>query len=94
MTGDGINFTFLAMILQQGGNYFADDGKHFNFDTPEARRAIQTMVDLAQKDKVVDPVTFNDESNWVGDAFFAGNVAIGFVGSWAAGEGMINYPDM
>jgi multiple sugar transport system substrate-binding protein len=30
----------------------------------------------------------------VGDSFFAGNVAIGFVGSWAAGEGMINYPDM
>ncbi len=82
------------MILQQGSNYFADDGKHFNFNTPEARQAIQLMVDMAQKDKVVDPVVFNDTSNWVGDSFFAGNVAIGFVGSWAAGEGLINYPDM
>jgi multiple sugar transport system substrate-binding protein len=52
------------------------------------------MADLAQKDKVVDPVLFNNTANWVGDSFFAGNVAIGFVGSWAAGEGMINYPDL
>jgi multiple sugar transport system substrate-binding protein len=94
VTGDGLNFAFLAMILQQGGNYFAEDGVHFNFDTPEARQAIQLLVDMAQKDKVVDPVLFNDESNWVGESFFAGNVAIGFVGSWAAGEGMINNPDM
>jgi len=94
VTGDGITFAFFAAILQQGGNYFAEDGKHFNFDTPEARNAIQLLVDMAQKDKVVDPVLFNDESNWVGDSFFAGNVAIGFVGSWAAGEGMINYPEM
>jgi multiple sugar transport system substrate-binding protein len=94
VTGDGISFAFFAAILQQGGSYFAEDGMHFNFDTPEARRAVQLLVDMAQKDKVVDPVLFNDESNWVGDSFFAGNVAIGFVGSWAAGEGMINYPDM
>jgi multiple sugar transport system substrate-binding protein len=94
VTGDGIPFAFFAAILQQGGNYFAEDGRHFNFDTPEARNAIQLLVDMAQEDKVVDPVLFNDESNWVGDSFFAGNVAVGFVGSWAAGEGMLNYPDM
>ncbi len=94
VTGDGLSFTILAMILQQGGNYFAEDGKHFNFNSPESKAAIQLMVDMAQKDKVVDPVLFNDEANWVGESFFAGSVAIGFVGSWAAGEGMINYPDM
>lgn len=94
VTGDGLSFAFFAAILQQGGSYFADDGMHFNFDTPEARNALQLLVDMAQKDQIVDPVLFNDESNWVGDSFFAGNVAIGFVGSWAAGEGMINYPDM
>lgn len=93
-TGDGISFTTLAMILQQGVNYFAEDGKHFNFNSPEARNAIQRMVDLAQKDKVIDPVLFNDTSNWVGESFFAGNVGIGFVGSWAAGEGQINFPDL
>jgi multiple sugar transport system substrate-binding protein len=94
VTGDGVPFTFLAAILQQGVSYFAEDGKHFNFTSPEAVKAIQFMADLAQKDKVVDPVLFNNTANWVGDSFFAGNVAIGFVGSWAAGEGMINYPDL
>jgi multiple sugar transport system substrate-binding protein len=95
VTGDGLPFALLAAILQQGGNYFAEDGKHFNLDTPEARNAIQLMVDSVQKHKVVDPVLFNnDPPNQVGEAFFAGNVAIGFVGSWAAGEGRINYPDL
>jgi multiple sugar transport system substrate-binding protein len=93
-TGDGMGFTFLAGILQQGSNYFADDGKHFNFDTPEARKIVQLMVDMAQKDKVVDPVVFNDESNPTSDSFFAGASAIGFVGSWAAGEGRINHPEL
>ena len=94
VTGDGTSFTFLAGILQQGGTYFTEDGKHFNFDTPEARKIIQLMVDLAQKDKVVDPVLFNDTENPVSTAFFTGNIAIGFVGSWAAGEGKIEFPDM
>ncbi len=93
-TGDGLSFTFLAGILQQGGKYFAEDGKHFNFDTPEARKTIQMLVDLAQKDKVVDPVLFNDTTNAVSTSFFTGNIAIGFVGSWAAGEGKIEFPDM
>jgi multiple sugar transport system substrate-binding protein len=94
VTGDGISFTFLAGILQQGGKYFAEDGKHFNFDTPEAHQTIQMLVDLAQKYKVVDPVLFNDTQNAVSTSFFTGNIAIGFVGSWAAGEGKIEYPDM
>jgi multiple sugar transport system substrate-binding protein len=94
VTGDGLPFALLAAILQQGGSYFADDGQHYNFDSDETRNAIQLLVDIAQEDKVVDPVLFNDDSNWVGDSFFAGNVAIGFVGSWAAGEGQINFPDM
>lgn len=94
VTGDGLPFALLAGILQQGGSYFAADGKHFDFASPEAVNMIQLLVDLAQNDMVVDPVLFNDDSNWVGDSFFAGNVGIGFVGSWAAGEGMINFPDL
>ena len=94
VTGDGLPFALLAGILQQGGSYFAADGKHFDFASAESVNMIQLLVDLAQKDMVVDPVLFNDEANWVGDSFFAGNVGIGFVGSWAAGEGMINFPDL
>ena len=94
VTADGLPFTLLGAILEQGGTFFAADGKHFNFDTPEARKAIQLLVDLAQKDKVVDPVIYNDTTNPVSTSFFTGNIAIGFVGSWAAGTGVSEYPDM
>ncbi len=94
ITGDGLNFTLLAGILEQGGDYFAADKRHFNFDTPEAHKMLQMMVDWAEKDKVVDPVVFTDESNSVSTAFFTGNMAIGFVGSWAAATGLSTYPDM
>ncbi len=92
--GDGLAFAFFAGILQQGADYFAADKKHFNFDSPEARNTVQLLVDMAQKDKIVDPVLFNNDSNPVTDSFFQGNVGIGFIGSWAAGEGRVNYPDM
>jgi multiple sugar transport system substrate-binding protein len=94
VTADGLPATLMAGILEQGGNYFAADGKHFNLDTPEAKKTIQLMVDLAQKDKVVDPILFNDTSNAVSTSFFTGNIAVGFVGSWAAGTGVSEYPDM
>ena len=91
---DGLPFAFFAGILQQGGNYMAEDGQHFNFDTPEARAITQLLVDMAQKDQVVDPVIFNGDANPPTDGFFAGNIAISFIGSWAAGEGRISYPDL
>jgi len=90
---DGLPFAVLAGILQQGGSYLAEDGKHFNLDTPEARNIVQLLVDMAQTDKVVDPVLFNGDANPPTDGFFAGNIGISFVGSWAAGVGRINYPD-
>jgi len=93
ITGDGLTFTLLAAILEQGSDYFAADKRHFNFDTPEARKALQMIVDWAQKEKVVDPVVFTDESNSVSTAFWTNVMGIGFVGSWAAGEGLISYPD-
>jgi multiple sugar transport system substrate-binding protein len=91
--GDAMGFNFLTGILQQGGSYFAEDGKHFNFDTPEGRASIQMMVDWAQRDKVIDPIAF-PSSLGLTDAFFQGNVAIGYVGSWAAGTGRVDYPDL
>jgi multiple sugar transport system substrate-binding protein len=94
VTYDGLPFTLLGGILEQGSSYFAVDGKHFNFDTPEARKTIQLLVDLAQKNKVVDPILFNGDENEVSTSFFTGNIAIGFVGSWAAGTGVSEYPDM
>ncbi|MDW8185006.1 MAG: extracellular solute-binding protein [Anaerolineae bacterium] len=85
---------FLSGILEQGGTYFAEDGRHFKFNTPEAVAVIRKMVEMAQKDKVVDPVTYNAESNWVGAAFAQKLTAIAVLGSWFAGEARITYPDL
>jgi len=102
MTVAGLHYTnsdqlftyFLAGILEQGGNYFAEDGKHFNFNSPEAVATIQKLMDMAQKDKVVDPIIFNADSEWVGDSFAQGHNAIGVLGSWYAGDAKLAYPDL
>jgi ABC-type glycerol-3-phosphate transport system substrate-binding protein len=41
----------------------------------------------------VDPVVFNDTTNFVIDAFFQGKVGIGYIGAWAIAEGQTNFPD-
>jgi len=102
MTVAGMHYTnsdqlftyFLAGILEQGGKYFAEDGKHFNFNSPEAIATIQKLMDMAQKDKVVDPIIFNADSEWVGDSFAQGHNAIGVLGSWYAGDAKMAYPDL
>ena len=53
MTVAGMHYTnsdqlftyFLAGILEQGADYFAEDGKHFNFNSPEAVATIQKLID-------------------------------------------------
>jgi multiple sugar transport system substrate-binding protein len=102
MTVAGMHYTnsdqlftyFLAGIMEQGGNYFAEDGKHFNFNSPEAAATIQKLMDMAQKNKVVDPIIFNADSEWVGDSFAQGHNAIGVLGSWYAGDAKLAYPDL
>ncbi len=91
-SADPISADFLAGIKQRGGNYWNAEQTAFNFDTPEARAQLQFMVD-AVKNGVVDPVLFNNESNWVVDAFFQGKAGIGYIGSWAIGVGKENFPD-
>lgn len=92
--GDGLPFLLLEGILEQGGSYFAEDGRHFNFDTPEAVNTIQKLMDMAQEYKTVDPVLFNNEANQPYESFFGGNSAASLIGSWAAGQGIINFPDL
>lgn len=102
MTVAGLHYTnsdqlftyFLAGILEQGGNYFAEDGKHFNFNSPEAIATIQKLMDMAQKDGIVDPIIFNQDSEWVGESFATGHTAIGVLGSWYVGDAKLSYPDL
>jgi multiple sugar transport system substrate-binding protein len=93
ITGDGLGFLFWEGILERGANYFADDELHLDFLTPEAEETVQWLVDMAVKDKVVDPFTFNLNANWVGDSFFQGLVAIGYIGPWIVPVARENHPD-
>jgi multiple sugar transport system substrate-binding protein len=93
VTGDGLGFLFWEGVLERGADYFAEDKVHLVMNSPEAVETVQWLTDMAQKDKVVDPFTFNGDSNWVGDSFFQGLVAIGYIGPWIVPEGRKNYPD-
>ncbi|MCS7222828.1 MAG: extracellular solute-binding protein [Anaerolineae bacterium] len=93
VTGDGLGFLYWQGVLERGGDYFAEDKIHLNFLSPQAEATVQWLVDMAVKDKVVDPFTFNPNSNWVGDAFFQGLVAIGYIGPWIVPVARINHPD-
>ena len=54
------------------------DNIHLDFLSQQAKDTVQWLWDMANTDKVVDPATFNGNSNWVGESFFKGLVAIGF----------------
>src|SRR5512137_1280976 len=91
-SADPISASFLAGIKQRGGDYWNADHTGFTFNTPEAKAQLEWMVN-AVKLGVVDPVVFNDSTNFVIDAFFTNKVAIGYIGAWAIAEGQNNYPD-
>jgi multiple sugar transport system substrate-binding protein len=90
---DPIVFWFLAGIRQRGGDYWNADHTQFTFDTPEAKATLEYMLKAVQEYKVVDPVVFNEETNWVGTAFFTGQAAIAYVGPWAVATGKTDFPD-
>lgn len=58
VTNDTLTTVFLSMILSQGGEYFVD-GK-FSLNTPEAKNALQTLVDYITVDHLtnLDSATF------------------------------------
>ena len=91
-TNDGIAYTFLSLILQNGGAYIADDGS-FTFTTPEAQASLELM-DSFVEEGIVDPVLFDDVSNWVGDCYFTEQCAMGLVGPWVVPEYAPDFPDV
>ena len=99
MTRTGYNFTgsdaisasFYSLILQNGGQYLAD-GK-FTVNTDAGRAALELMQRMVDEG-IIDPVLYNDESNWVGDSFYDGSSAMGLVGPWVVPEYSGDYPDV
>ncbi len=49
---------------------------------------------MAQTDGIVDPIIFNQDSEWVGDSFAQGHNGIGVLGSWYVGDAKLAYPDL
>ena len=100
MTAAGFHFTsadpttasFLSGIKQRGGDYWNSDHTAFTFNTPEAKAQVEWMVNAVEMG-VVDPLLFNDQTNFVIDAFFSGNVGIGYIGAWAISDGQARFPD-
>jgi multiple sugar transport system substrate-binding protein len=92
VASDPLGFAFLAGIKQRGGDYWNADRTGFTFDTPEAKAQLTWMVDAVNQG-IIDPVVFNNDSNWVGSAFFTNKVGIGYIGTWQIAEGLANYPD-
>lgn len=91
-SADPASFSFLAGIKQRGGDYWNADHTGFAFNTTEAHAQLQWMLDAVNAG-VVDPVVFNDSTNFVIDAFFQSKVGIGYIGAWAIAEGKTNFPD-
>lgn len=91
-TGDALPYSFYSMIVQQGGSYLADDGS-FTINTPEGKAALEQMVAWVDAD-LVDPVLYNDESNWVGDCYYETTCAMGIVGPWVVADYSGDFPDV
>jgi multiple sugar transport system substrate-binding protein len=80
---DAVTFSFLAGILQNGGDYWNEDHTAFTFNTDAARTTLNQMKRMVDEG-IVDPVLFNDSANWGGNAFFTSQAAITLIGPWAA----------
>lgn len=88
---DSITFLFLANILQQGADYWADDGRHVNFQTEAAQQAWADEIALVTEYHV------DDETSYSGDRyvwFFQGNSAMAMRGPWVIPIGEADYPDL
>jgi multiple sugar transport system substrate-binding protein len=90
---DALAHSFLSLIVQGGGDYLNEDGTAFTLNTPEGEQALELLLSMTQAG-IVDPVLFNDESNWVGDCYFAELCATGLVGPWVVPEYSADYPEV
>ncbi|TJY42467.1 ABC transporter substrate-binding protein [Cohnella pontilimi] len=90
---DNVTYLFLALILQQGGNYWGGDG-HFNFQSPEAEKAMNELVKLTKEYKVADYNQMGAELDG-SDYFYKGESAMTYRGPWTipTGKNVYNVDD-
>lgn len=90
---DGIAYTFLSLINQFGGSHMNQPGTKFTFDSNEAREALKLMKRFVDEG-LVDPVLFNDTSNWAGDGFFTEVIGSVVIGPWVVGDYAGDFPEV
>ena len=93
LTSDPLAFSFLAGILQRGGDYWNADHTAFTFNTPEAKQTLEWMKQAVVDKKVSDPSTLGGPDADPVTIFFSGQAAMQYIGPWAISEGRANYPD-
>ena len=92
-SGDSLGYSFLSLIKQFGGDYLNKDKTAFTINTVEGKKALDLMQRFVTEG-IIDPVLFNDESNWVGDCMFEEACAMGIVGPWVIPEYAVDFPDL
>jgi len=88
---DTITFTYLSMILQQGANYFAEDGMHVNLQSDAARQAWQDFTALVTEYRVDNSQSYTADTH---ELFFQGRAAMCAKGPWAIAVGQEQFPDL
>lgn len=89
---DGLNYSFLSLILQNGGSYVDETGK-FSFNTPEAKASLELMKRFVSEG-LIDLNAYSDNANWIGDCFFTEACAMGLIGSWIIAEYKTDFPEV
>jgi len=80
--GHALGRVFLQTIFQQGGTHISEG--QFNFHTPEAKKGLEFLVDLAQKGGELPQVQDVSIFDRIPD-FQAGKIAMNFGGVWEIG---------
>ncbi len=85
---DALICNYLAMILQQGGQYIQDDNS-VNFATPEGIKAMEEIISMV-KDKEMDLESLTKAEYTYNDVY-QDKGFMSSVGSWGIGEGTDTY---
>jgi multiple sugar transport system substrate-binding protein len=81
-TYDQTGFLFMSLIKQQGGEFYDEATGMYNFETDEARAALELIVSMVAEHNLTNPDLFGNDVNWIGDSFSDGTSVMGSVGPW------------
>jgi len=89
---DGIPYLLTSMILSQGAEYLTEDGK-FDFTTPEAKLAFETITNMVTVDHITDLESLSEGATENYANLYLGISAYVPIGPWTINEGMMSEED-